>query len=287
MLRGVLALALGALCFAGMAASAKMALRQPELNSLQVVFFRFITGFVVIALSLVRPGVRLRPKRAKWVLLRAAFNIVAVITFFTAIQYTSLTKANLLNQTSPIWIFAFAPLFVQYNAAERSRYTWLYLACTLVGVYLVIFPNWAEGIAFGDAIGALSGILAGFAISFLHQARHWDGARLILFYQFGIGSLVLSISLFFIWQAPTPATWAWLIATGLFGAAGQYTLTYGYRFIDARRGSLVSASQVLYAAILGVLFFGEELTTKLVLGAALIMLSLVGVSGLIKLRGRQ
>jgi len=59
---------------------------------------------------------------------------------------------------------------------------------------------------------------------------------------------------------------------------GQIFITYGYKYISARAGSLISTSRILYAVILGVLVFSEEITLRIAAGGMLIMLSIIAVS---------
>jgi drug/metabolite transporter (DMT)-like permease len=73
-----------------------------------------------------------------------------------------------------------------------------------------------------------------------------------------------------------------LTASAAVGVAGQVCITYGYKYITARAGSLVSTSRILYAVILGMLVFGEALTWRVFAGGVLIMMSIVTVTILSK-----
>ena len=75
-----------------------------------------------------------------------------------------------------------------------------------------------------------------------------------------------------------------LILSGLSGFVGQIFGTIGFYYLDAPRGSLVTASRILFAGILGVSLFADPLTLKILLGGACIVFSLVGVSGVIEMR---
>lgn len=279
-------LALAAFFFALTTVFARLALNAaPALDSYQLVFFRFLVGFVWVGAWVARSGHSVRPVRPKWVYLRAVFNTAAVIFFFLGVEYSTITNANVLNMSSPVWIFLLAPLYDPATHMPRSYV--VYLVLTMVGLYLVVVPDFGQ-IRIGEVYGALSGLLGGIAISNLHRARRHDSTVRILLYQFGFGMLVLLVLTYptYTWQA---SAWAWvciLLSAGL-GVAGQQLLTVGYRYLDARTGSIVSASQMLHAAALGILLFSEPLSWRIALGGGCILVSLLGVSGLWARWGRR
>ena len=63
---------------------------------------------------------------------------------------------------------------------------------------------------------------------------------------------------------------------------GQIFLTMGYKYVNARMGSMVSASRILFAAILGSFFFGDQLSVHIIVGGLLIIFAVTGISALQK-----
>lgn len=271
-------MAVAAFLFALTTVFAKLAFEAlPALSAIQVALFRFLVGFAGMALWTLWKKPNLKPVAPKWVLLRAVFNAIAVIFFFLAVEFTSITNANMLNMTSPVWIFMLAPLY--YPTARRSPMGLIFLVLTVLGSYMVVVPDFSQ-IRLGDLYGLASGFVAGFAITYLHKAREQDRTFTILFYQFGLGSLLLGLLVI---PAFTLAgglrVWSWVLLSGALGFVGQHLLTLGYRYVDTRTGSLISASQILYATLLGVLLFEEQFTWRMALGGVCILIALVGVSG--------
>jgi drug/metabolite transporter (DMT)-like permease len=77
-----------------------------------------------------------------------------------------------------------------------------------------------------------------------------------------------------------PAGFTGLAVLGgaLIGFSGQIFLTEGYRYIRATSGSIVSSSRILYAVLMGALFFHDALNIRIAAGGVLILISLAGVS---------
>ena len=69
-----------------------------------------------------------------------------------------------------------------------------------------------------------------------------------------------------------------LLASALMGVLGQVFITSGYRYISARAGGMVSSSNIVFATVLGMLFFNEALTWNILIGGLCIAASVIGVA---------
>ena len=64
---------------------------------------------------------------------------------------------------------------------------------------------------------------------------------------------------------------AYLVLCGAFGIAGQYLITFGFRYVTAVEGSILSSTRILMAAFAGPLIaFDPALTARGWSGAMLI-----------------
>jgi drug/metabolite transporter (DMT)-like permease len=274
---GALLLGVAALFFALTTVFAKLVGQQSEVGGVASAFFRYLVGFVAITALAARKQVRPVPNSWTWTLLRALLNIAASVFFFLAVEFTTITNANLLNLTSPVFIFLLAPFMPGYQ--RRPGVDYLFLALTMIGAWLVVVPSFDQ-VNLGDLYGLASGVLGGIAITMLYQARRYDNAIVILFYQMGLGTLLtMAWGLTPDLMHASAEVWLLLFGVGVCGALAQFLLTEGYHFIDTQRGSIISSSQILFAAVMGVLLFGDPVTWRTSLGGLSILLSLVGISG--------
>jgi len=156
----------------------------------------------------------------------------------------------------------------------------------MAGIYLVIQPDFSA-VNFGDIIGLVSGIVAAFAVIVLSLARKHDSTILIVFYLMAIGTVSNGILMFPFFVVPDRGELFLLLASGLIGAVGQISLTMGYKYVNARTGSMISASRILFAAILGTIFFGDLLSLHIIAGGLLIILAVIGISALQNNQNKQ
>jgi len=241
----------------------------------QVTFFRFLIGFILVNIGMMRNGYEVKMVNRKAVLSRATLSALAILLFFIVIQYSTTTKANIYNLTYPIFVAALGPLFL-----KDERWTVKNIIGVLVsfgGILLI------SGVGFGtfeavDILGITMGTVAGLGIIALREARKTDSPNTILFYLMSIGIAITIIPFGSTFKMPTPMEWLYIMGMGTFSYLGQYTLTHGFRYVKAVEGSLISEARIFVAALCGVLFLGEEFSFAMLGGGILVFLGIVVVS---------
>jgi len=277
--KGIFFLLLSELFFTIATIFSKLLTNTSEVSALEVTFSRFLLGWVVVSVIVCKNSLSLVPNKLSLLVWRGVLNTIAVILFFLASQYTTITNTHMLNMTYPFFIFLFAPLF--FRSEKVSPVLYLVLMVALTGIWLVINPD-LKSINKGDVFGLASGIVSAFAIITLNMARKNDSTVVILFYLMSIGTVLNGLAMLPVFVWPQGSQWLLLLASASVGVLGQICITYGYKFITARAGSLVSASRIFYAVVLGMLIFGEELTLRIAAGGLLILISIVSVARLHK-----
>lgn len=275
MSRGVVFILLSELCFTVSTIFSKLLTNSSDVSALEVTFSRFFLGWIVASIIVYKNSISLVPNKPSLLIWRGVLNTAAVILFFLASQHTTITNTHMLNMTYPFFIFLFAPVF--FRQEKISPFLYLILVAVLAGIWLVINPH-LDTVNRGDIFALLSGIIAAFAIITLNMARKNDSTVVILFYLMSIGTVLNGLAMLPVFVWPQGGQWLLLWASAAVGVAGQVCITYGYKYITARAGSLVSTSRILYAVILGMLIFGEVLTLRIAAGGFLILLSIIVVS---------
>ena len=211
------------------------------------VFFRFIMGFFVISGILLLQRRPLKPRRYDLLIGRTVFNCIAVFCFYRAVTVTSLAEANILNMTYPIFLAVISWFLLK---EQRDFIAILMVVIAFVGIWLILSPGrLAPNLQ--NLWGLASGITASLAILCLNISRQYHDTETILFYMFGLGSILI-FGLFYdriFW--PDIVEFKYLFLCGVFGVGGQYLLTIGFRYVTAVEGAILSSSRILMAAILG------------------------------------
>jgi drug/metabolite transporter (DMT)-like permease len=279
-LKGFVYLLISAFLFALMTVFFKFAVNPPYAESAAVgTFIRFFVGLLIFGVPMVLSRRSLRPNNPKLVALRGLLTTSAVTLFYASLFFTTVTKANILNLTYPAFIFLLAPYI---NHEKPQWHNYIFLALTMIGAWLIVVPGHTvfTSINVGDVLALASGIMAAFAIAVLREARRDDTAEIILFYLSLIGSIITGVLMFRDLRMPHGMGLVHFVLSALTATAGQYLLTIGYRYINAVLGAIVLSSGILFAALLGILVMKDPLTPSITLGALLVLISLIGTSGI-------
>jgi len=270
-------LLLSSFCFALSTVFAKFAhLAWPDLSGFQVSFFRFVIGLAFMAVFVRARGKSVRPNKVGLVVWRGILNTAAVLTLYVSLRYTTVTKANMLNWASPVFIFLMSPFI---NKERPSLLKYFYLLLAMVGLYFVVSPDFSS-VNVGDVSAFASAILGAAAVCVLRESRKYDDSYVILFYLMAIGFVLNGLVAFPVFVFPSLEVWIFILASAVSGFLAQIAITVGTKHFEAAPGSLIMESGILFSTALGVFLFDDPLTAGLVFGGALIVAALVGVSGI-------
>jgi drug/metabolite transporter (DMT)-like permease len=260
-----------ALCFSLMALFVKLAGR--TLPTMEIVFARSLFMAVFTFGLLRRQGLAPLGNNRLLLLARGAIGVTALSLFYFAISRLPLGDVTAIFYMAPIWT-AFSAAFIL-----RERTAGLVLAgiaTSLVGVALISRPTFL----FGEGLGALDGVavaaavgasvLSGLVYTIVRKLRDTDAPDVIIFYLSWVG-VVGALPFLANWVMPSGWAWAWLLGAGISTQAGQLFLTRGLHLEQAGRAVSVGYLQVVFAFVWGAIFFGTIPGLQSVVGAVLIV----------------
>ncbi len=256
-LLGWLAIFLSAFCFYLSTVIIRWGRGTVAIDSSYFVFARFFVGFIVVGTSLLWQRHWIRPVRYHYLVGRTVTNAIAVLCFFKSVELGSLAEANILNMTYPLFVTILSWFFLR---GQRDAKTVAIVMVAMIGIWMVLFP---EEFHFGVANmwGLCSGVTAAASMIYLNISRRYHDSETILFFMFGLGSLLIYLFFQQTIFMPNLLEFAYLFGCALSGIAGQYLLTFGFFYVTAVEGSIISSSRILLAAILGPLLVSDPSLT--------------------------
>ncbi|MFT5699479.1 MAG: drug/metabolite transporter (DMT)-like permease [Desulforhopalus sp.] len=217
------------------------------------VFARFLLGFIVVSTTMLVQKQRFQPKNYHYLLGRTIANTVAVFCFYKAVSAGTVSQANILNMTYPLFVTLFSWVFFKN---QRDIFSVVVVIVAFVGVWLVLSPGEIAG-GMANVWGLFSGVTAAAAIIYLNVSRRCHDSQTILFVLFALGAVLIYCFFYEVIFWPDKKEFGYLLACSVAGVAGQYLLTYGFLFVTAVEGSIISSSRILLAALLGPLIAGD------------------------------
>lgn len=273
--RGALLLLLGELCLAVMAALIKHLSGQVSHETM--VFARNLFGLIALLPILMRYGANdLRTTQFPLHLLRTITGLTAMYGYFYVIAHMPLAEAVLVKLSAPF----FLPLIAFFWLRERiSHLTIWSIMIGFVGVVFVLRPG-TESFQPVALIGVGAAVLASFAKVCIRRMAATEPGHRIVFYFGLLATLISAVPAFWNWQPPEQAvTWWWLAAIGLAGTCGQLLMTQAYLVAKPGQVGPYTYSSVVYASIMGWIFWQEALLWTTVVGCSLII-----VAGILNMR---
>lgn len=265
---------LSALAFALMGASVKFA-GQQGIPVLEIIAARALVSLVLSYAHVRRKAIPLFGTH-KWLLLaRGLVGFVSLIGVYYALVHLPIAEASVLQYLHPMFTALIALLWLKERPTAA---TLLCIALSFVGLLVMVRPAFLFG---GEGAGydslavsiAIAGAFgSGLAYTIVRKLSTLEDPTVIVFY-FPLVSLPITLVLLgddFV----MPTGWAWLalLLVGIFTQIGQIALTHAMRVETASRAGSFSYTQVLFAALIGMLAFGEVPGVWTLAGAGLILL---------------
>ena len=267
---------ISALAFALMAALVKEA-GQLGIPLLQIIFVRALVSVVLSLIDIGRSRVHPLGNRKALLFARGFSGFLALTGVFYALFHLSMAQATVLQYLHPVFTALLAFLFL----AERPTIATLAcIALSLLGLVCMVVPYWTASdtttAPLWPVIAGLGGAFgSGVAYTLVRKLVITEHPSVIVLYFPMIcvpGALLLG-GADFIW--PTAAGWWVLLGVGCFTQLGQLALTKAMQLDAASRVTSLSYVQIILAAILGWLAFGEIPTRATLLGGGLILLGAI------------
>ncbi len=228
-----------------------------DLPSFQKSFFRNLIAFIFAGGVLIKNKISLKlPKDAVTpLLLRSIFGTVGILCNFYALGVLDLADASILNKMSPF----FAVLFSTFILKEKIKPAQLLIVTgALVGAVCVIKPSFSNALTAPALIALLGGMCAGLAYTIVRVLgqKGVKGAVIVCVFS-GFSCLVTAPVLIFSYTPMTFKQLLFLLLAGLAATGGQFTITAAYCHAPAKDVSVYDYSQIIFAAGLGFIVFGQ------------------------------
>lgn len=247
----------------------------------QAMFFRSFFALPVIVLWLtwrreLKTGLRTsNPVGHLW---RGLFGVGGMGFGFASLGYLPLPDVTAIGFAGPMMTVIFAALLL----GEKIRvYRMSAVLMGLVGVIVILAPRLS--IFSGeemDSVAQIGVILVLLSATFralvqvhIRRLAQTEQTAAIVFY-FSLTTTLLSLlTLPFGWTVPDSGAIAMLVGAGVIGGVAQIFITSAYRFADAAVIAPFDYVSILFAMIIGYVFFSDVPTVQMLIGSAIVISS--------------
>ncbi|HET8744276.1 MAG TPA: DMT family transporter [Ramlibacter sp.] len=246
------------------------------LDGFQTQFLRYLMGFAVMLPLMLRAGLAAyRPKNVMGQFTRGGVHTFGLVLWFIALPHITIADVTAIGFTGPIFIMLGAVLLFK----EPMRWErWLAAGIGLAGVLIVVAPKLTgSGGVYNLVMLASSPV---FAASFLitKALTRYERPEVIVAWQ-SISVTLLSLPLaLWHWQTPGPGQWAMFVLCGLLGSTAHYCLTRSYATADISATQSVKFLELVWATVIGWIWFGDEPSRSTLIGGVVISASTLWIA---------
>lgn len=245
----------------------------------QVAFLRYFAGFLTIlpfflqthGLRGTLPEIAGRPKRRLNVMhvLRACCGITSVAFGTYAVTHIPLVNAQAIAMTSGVFAVILAAVFLRerLSSADLAAGAVCFAGAVMVAGPDLDAPGWFS-------LGALAALVQacawGAEVVLLRFAAVNDAPQRTLTIVNGAACLILFIATVWWWHLLPLSDLAILLAMGPVAIVGQYCNIRGFQLAATAKLVPIKYSGLVFAALLGLIFFDEWPRPAAIAGAAMI-----------------
>ena len=242
-----------------------------EYNVYMVVMIRywFFAAFVM-TISSHKPGGVKQVAKTKTPLLQIFRSLLLV-----AEMCVTILAFTLLGLAETHAIFASYPLIIAMLSGpilgERVGWRrWLAICVGFFGILIILNPG--NGIFSPYALVPLAGAIL-FALYGLltRYAGQYDNSSTSFFWTGIIGCIAMTAIGLNFWDPVSQADWSIMLILSASGMLGHFLLIKCYEVAEASAVQPFAYLQLIWASLIGIIIFGEQITTNVFIGACIIV----------------
>ncbi len=245
-----------------------------DFSVFQIVFMRSITSSIIIV------PILFYVKNQKNFFAQFQTNLIRIVLSFMAISIQFFTISNIqLAQVSTIGYLrpSIMSIFAYFILSEKqSRGRWLVLIIGFLSILLVFSPEKTsiQFIALLALLGSCCGSLSTIFQKFL--SKKFSEIQLMVWYSVGISILSFPFCLY-TWKEVSLIELIFMVLTGLLATSAQYFYIKAFRLSQASFLAPIQYFHIIPVLIIGFLIFNEIPSYQTLIGALIIILSLIGL----------
>jgi drug/metabolite transporter (DMT)-like permease len=242
-----------------------------HLPTMELVFFRCGIASVIGLFALRKEGVAWWGVNRRLLFLRGTFGTIALFSFFYTLQRMPMGTAVTIQYLSPI----FTAIFAIFIVNERVRLLqWFWFLLSFLGVLMI--KGFSDGVSWTLlGIGIGSAVFSALAYNMVRILKEKEHPLVVVLHFQLIGALAGGVSLFWLWTTPAWSDLPYILLMGLFTQWGQDNLTRSLQSERIAKVTVLNYLGVVYALLLGFLFFGETPNWKDLAGILLVLAGVV------------
>jgi len=241
----------------------------PSVHPIEMAFFRYLIGCLILIPLFVRlsHGGGIRTKRFGLHFFRAILSVVGQCAVFYAVTRMLLADVTALAFSRMLFTTLLAALML-HEVVTAGR--WAATAAGFIGVLVVLRPGITD---FNDAalVALGAAVIFSFGLIIVPKLAATEPTDRIVFYYNVLGALLTLGPAALVWTTPSWAELSFLLAIGVATSLSIVCFIRGFAIGEASAVAPMEYVRLIYAGIIGYVFFFEVPDVWTGVGAAIIV----------------
>lgn len=240
-------------------------------SPVQIIFFSVLLSFPLATVMLLRDETpdTLIPRNPGWVLVRTVAAVVTALCAFYAFSVLPLAQVYAILFAAPLIITVLSVPILGETVRLRR---WAAVIVGLAGVLIVLRPG-TTPLGLGHLAALTAAVGGALASVIVRKIAGGERAAVILLYPMVANFLVMGAALPLVYEPMPLRDFGALAVMALLAWTATRMLIAAYTMADAVVVAPMQYSQILWAAVYGLIFFDETLDRWTGIGAAVIIAS--------------
>ncbi len=210
-----------------------------------------------------------KPKEKKILFYRALFGTIGIILTYYTIDNMILADSTILTRTSPFFTVIAASIFLGEKLSKRVG---IAMVISLFGIILVVKPVFDVVVMFPYIIGITASALVGISYTLLRVlGSKGEDSDVIVFYFSLFAAIVLLPMSLYVYKDMNLSETIYVLIAAFLALVAQVFLTRAYKLAKANDISIYLNLQVIFTAIIGIVFFNEIPDVYSIIGYVIII----------------
>ena len=249
----------------------------PSFRVWDIGFYRFCGGIVMIIAVFGRYGNPYKGDDVRLLMIRGCTGSVAFISVVTAIRLLPISTAMVIFYAFPAFAAMFSFLLYKETLSKHHLFC---IAGVMVGVG-VLFDFQLTGSLLGQVMALVGAASAGLTVTLIRELRKKNGSVVIYLYFCTMGALITLPK--FVQQPALPTTpieWVMVLGLVFSSLTAQLLMNQGFFYCRGWEGGVFMSSEVIFTALVGLLFFEDPVTWRFWTGGLLILICVIAMNRL-------
>ena len=240
---------------------------RPEYTVWHIGFFRFFGGMLILVSIFGFKGNPYRGNNIRLLIIRGLVGSIAFTALITAIRLLPVSTALVIFYSYP----AFAAMCSYLIYKEGISLGGVLSIAVMIAGVAVLFDYHPGGGALGQTLAIVGSMFAGLTVTLIRSLRQINGPVIIYLYFCTMGSLVTFPG--FIAAPIFPISFVeGLMVAGIIltSVMAQLLMNQGFLYCKGWEGGVFMSTEVIFTALVGIIFLGDPATLKFWIGGLMI-----------------